>query len=139
TKATVNRSPPFVQVLDEFQEFLVKYSLFNENSAVFVTDGPFDIRDFITKQCAHSRLKKRPSYFSVPWINLRKQFRQFYNYPENKNIPAMLHALGMRFVGREHSGLDDARNLAAIGRRMWEEGCLLEANTKWRNPHHFKK
>ncbi|KAI9025144.1 ribonuclease H-like domain-containing protein [Phycomyces nitens] len=131
-QATVDRSPCFIDVLDDFQEFLAKWSLFQKKSAVFVTDGPFDIRDFITKQCKHSNLKKRPDYFCTPWINIRKLFREFYKYPVNKNIGAMLEALDMKFKGREHSGLDDSRNLVAIGRRMWEDGCVFKTNAKMR-------
>ena len=48
----------------------------------------------------------------------------------------MLSYLKMEFQGREHSGLDDARNLAAIGKRMHQEGCVLETNCKYdKNKH----
>lgn len=42
----------------------------------------------------------------------------------------MLEHLNMNFKGREHSGLDDARNLAYIAKRMYEEGCVFKANCK---------
>jgi 3'-5' exoribonuclease 1 len=64
-------------------------------------------------------------------VNIRKLFRNFYKQKENKNISMMLSHLNMEFQGREHSGLDDARNLAAIGKKMHEEGCIFKANCKY--------
>ncbi|KAI8381529.1 ribonuclease H-like domain-containing protein [Radiomyces spectabilis] len=128
---TVDASPSFVEVLNDFQKFMAKYSLFQDKTAAFVTDGPFDIRDFITKQCAHSRIKKRPAYFSVPWVNIRRLFKDFYGYCDTKNISGMLDALDLKFDGREHSGLDDARNLVFIAQRMRNEGCVFKCNIAW--------
>ncbi|KAL1926193.1 hypothetical protein VTP01DRAFT_6058 [Rhizomucor pusillus] len=127
----VDNSPDFVEVLNKFQEFMGKYSLFREKTAAFVTDGPFDIRDFITKQCEHSNLERRPAYFERPWVNIRKLFKDFYKLKENKNIPAMLEALSMEFKGHQHSGLDDARNLVRIAQKMKEDGCLFKTNMYW--------
>ncbi|KAI8876925.1 hypothetical protein K501DRAFT_231185 [Backusella circina FSU 941] len=131
TQDIVDKSPDFVEVLNAFQVFMEKYDLFRSKTATFVTDGPYDIRDFITKQCKHSNLASRPSYFDIPWVNIRKTFRQFYNLKTHHNISAMLYFLDMEFTGREHSGLDDARNLAAIGKRMHEDGCVFKTNCKW--------
>lgn len=133
SQETVDKSPIFIDVLNEFQEFMAKYDLFQEKSAAFVTDGPFDIRDFITKQLKHSKIKPRPAYFDVHWVNIRKLFREFYKQKENKNIALMLQHLDMKFQGRQHSGLDDARNLVAIGKRMHEEGCVFKTNS-WYDP-----
>lgn len=133
SQETVDESPVFIDVLNEFQEFMAKYGLFQDKSAAFVTDGPFDIRDFITKQLKHSKIKPRPAYFDVHWVNIRKLFREFYKQKDNKNINLMLQHLGLTFQGREHSGLDDARNLVAIGRKMHEEGCLFKTNS-WFDP-----
>ncbi|KAI9323071.1 ribonuclease H-like domain-containing protein [Dichotomocladium elegans] len=147
TQETVDESPSFVDVLDEFQAFMTKYALFQDCSAVFVTapfsyvrtcgwalfsqkDGPFDIRDFVTKQCTHSKIKL-PLYFQQPWINIRKLYKDFYKSERSKNISQMLEALGMSFEGHQHSGLDDARNLWRIGQRMYDDGCVFKTNMYW--------
>ncbi|CAO3589370.1 unnamed protein product [Absidia cylindrospora] len=131
TQETVDASPDFVQVLDDFQKFMAKHGLFQEKTAAFVTDGPFDIRDFISKQCYHSQLKKRPDYFCQPWVNIRKLYQDFYKNKKSKNIPRMLADLNMDFEGQQHSGLDDARNLVYIARRMKSDGCLFKTNIRW--------
>ncbi len=42
----------------------------------------------------------------------------------------MLSIYGLNFEGHEHSGIDDAKNLARIAKRMWEDGAILEANSE---------
>lgn len=37
TQDTVDNSPVFIDVLNQFQEFLAKYSLFQSSTAIFVT------------------------------------------------------------------------------------------------------
>lgn len=128
TQDIVDTSPIFIDALNQFQEFLGKYSLFQSSTAVFVTDGPFDIRDFVTKQLAHSNISPRPEYFNLPWVNIRKLFKTHYRQTQNKNISSMLSHLNMKFEGREHSGLDDARNLANIAKRMHKEGQIGRAH-----------
>ncbi|KAI8074369.1 ribonuclease H-like domain-containing protein [Gongronella butleri] len=130
---TVDAAPDFIEVLDLFQEFMAKHSLFQDKSAAFVTDGPYDIRDFITKQCTFSNLKHRPAYFCQPWVNIRELYREFYKQRKGKNIERMLAELDLRFEGRQHSGLDDARNLVRIAVKMKDDGCLFKANQRWYN------
>ncbi|KAI7861098.1 ribonuclease H-like domain-containing protein, partial [Circinella umbellata] len=134
---TVDKSPTFIEVLNLFQEFLSKHSLFRKKSAVFVTDGPFDIRDFITKQCTHSDIE-RPNYFKLPWVNIRKMYREFYGHKQGMNITKMLETLNMTFDGRQHSGLDDAKNLYRIAQRMRQDGCLFKTNMYWDKPKRRK-
>ncbi|KAI9279616.1 ribonuclease H-like domain-containing protein [Sporodiniella umbellata] len=138
TQDIIDNSPPFIDVLNQFQRFLGKYGLFQSFTAVFVTDGPFDIRDFITKQLDHSNIDPRPIYFSLPWVNIRELFRKHYNFVQNKNISGMLAHLNMEFKGREHSGLDDARNLAYIAKRMSEDGCKFKPNCKLQNTNRVR-
>ena len=42
----------------------------------------------------------------------------------------MLAQLGLAFEGREHSGLDDARNIARVAVRMLRDGCTLRVNER---------
>ncbi|KAF9148947.1 hypothetical protein BG015_009288 [Linnemannia schmuckeri] len=83
----------------------------------FVTDGPFDIRDFISKQCLHSNIL-RPSYFAHPYIDVRTMFRDYFDLVQWKNLERMLGFLGETFEGRQHSGICDARMVALIAKRL---------------------
>ncbi|KAG0374679.1 hypothetical protein BGX24_010099, partial [Mortierella sp. AD032] len=88
-----------------------------EKTYCFVTDGPFDIRDFISKQCLHSNIL-RPSYFAHPYIDVRTMFRDYFDLIQWKNLERMLGFLGESFQGRQHSGICDARMVALIAKRL---------------------
>lgn len=107
-------------------------------SIPFPIDGPWDIRDFITKQCIHSDIQ-RPAYFSEPYVNVRLLFSDHYKEIVKRNIELMLRKLGLEFEGRQHSGLDDARNVARIVRRLAEDGAVIKTNQKWREGGGEKK
>ncbi|KAG0238668.1 3'-5' exoribonuclease 1 [Actinomortierella wolfii] len=86
-------------------------------SYCFVTDGPFDIRDFIGKQCLHSRIS-RPFYFTKAFLDIRTAFRNFFELERWLNLEGMLTFLGESFEGRQHSGICDARMVGLITRRL---------------------
>ncbi|KAG0257676.1 hypothetical protein BG011_003837 [Mortierella polycephala] len=110
----------------------------------FVTDGPFDIRDFIGKQCLHSGIP-RPSYFAQSYIDVRTMFREFFDLIHWRNLEGMLDFMGQTFTGRQHSGICDARMVALITRRLAEgfsqddedpvfrEGNSAAVSPKWSN------
>ncbi|RIB11827.1 ribonuclease H-like domain-containing protein [Gigaspora rosea] len=127
-QSTIDISPSFPEVLCRFQDFLYSHKLFIDNSCAFLTDGPWDIRDFITKQCNVSKIP-RPKYFSLPWVDVRTMFAKFYNC-RPRNIPNMLAHYGLKFEGHEHSGIDDAKNLAFIAKRLWEDGAVFRTNRR---------
>ncbi|KAF9289399.1 hypothetical protein BGZ68_009423 [Mortierella alpina] len=83
----------------------------------FVTDGPFDIRDFIGKQCLHSGIL-RPSYFAQSYLDIRTLFRTYFDLLHWMNLEGMLKFLGETFEGRQHSGICDARMVGLIARRL---------------------
>ncbi|KAF9989150.1 hypothetical protein BGZ75_007405 [Mortierella antarctica] len=83
----------------------------------FVTDGPFDIRDFIGKQCLHSGIP-RPSYFAQSYLDIRTLFRTYFDLTHWMNLAGMLKFLGETFEGRQHSGICDARMVGLIARRL---------------------
>ncbi|ORY04900.1 hypothetical protein K493DRAFT_205157, partial [Basidiobolus meristosporus CBS 931.73] len=137
TQETIDRSSTFDEVILEFEIWMNQHSLFKKKRAAFITDGPFDIRDFIEKQCDHSHII-RPGYFKKPWIDIRKLFAKFYRC-DKRNISGMLSKLDLAFDGREHSGIDDARNIAIIAKRMHEEGCVFSTNCVLQTPPYKRK
>ena len=128
TKSDVDASPTFPSVLAQFERWLEKHSLLGKTNWAFVTDGPWDIRDFVRKQCDLSKIT-RPKYFNR-WVNLRQMFHDFYKTSKRLGLAGMLGELGMTFEGREHSGICDSRNIARIFVRMVQDGCLMKTNSK---------
>jgi len=84
------------------------------------TDWDFGI--CLSKECQRKRLKK-PPYFNQ-WIDIRAIYREWYKYRPVNFLDALTH-VGLGFEGREHSGIDDAKNLAALAFKMVGDGATL--------------
>ena len=60
----VDSAPPFPVVMEEFQTFMVKHGLLDKESGerlvrfCWCSDGPFDVRDFVVKQCFISKVSE---------------------------------------------------------------------------------
>lgn len=87
--------------------------------------SPWDIKNCLFPQCALLNISF-PHYASK-WIDVRKLFSSFYQ-TSSGNLSNMLTLLGMSFEGREHSGLDDSRNITKIMRQLIKDGAVLQYN-----------
>ncbi|KAG8925104.1 hypothetical protein FRC00_004332 [Tulasnella sp. 408] len=113
------------------------------------TDGPFDLRDFLVKQCFISRIAV-PDYFLGDVIDIRRVVtswvdnasrptpcasrpsrlpHQRHGKRPSLNIPQQLQALSLgNFTGQQHRGIDDARNICRIMESLASRNVSLEAN-----------
>ncbi|ORY41538.1 hypothetical protein BCR33DRAFT_718706 [Rhizoclosmatium globosum] len=121
TQEQVDDAPTFKEVLQQFGTFLNTHSLSPQNMR-FVTDGPWDIRNFVRNQCKLCKIPV-PDYFK-DYVDLRELYRCIFK--KKANLQQMLSSLGMRFEGREHSGIADSRNIARIVKALIKEGWLIE-------------
>ncbi|KAJ6547347.1 ribonuclease H-like domain-containing protein [Mycena capillaripes] len=143
TQDQVDVAPAFPDVLRSFRSFLVEHKLIEKNGKrrlrfCWCSDGPFDIRDFIIKQCFISQIPI-PDWMIGDVLDVRavvmtRMGKQAQRGPFPKlgtlNIPGQLLALGLPpFLGRQHSGIDDTRNLARIMTQLALEGVRLQPNT----------
>ncbi|CDO70703.1 hypothetical protein BN946_scf184798.g18 [Trametes cinnabarina] len=179
----VDSAPSFPEVLHQFRTFLEKHRLIDPESGrrltrfCFCTDGPYDIRDFVVKQCFISKADTHPSMAHLghhrrptiggrmarilrPKSGWRRESspgayahcaRSHHSTPSRRtqsrllvtqvgafplprrvslSIPRQLHALGLEpFEGRQHSGIDDTRNIARLVVELARRGWRLEPNT----------
>lgn len=148
-QSDVDSAPIFRNVLKDFQQFLRKHGLVNKNGKkicrwIWCTDGPYDIRDFVAKQCFISAIP-HPPYLMGDIIDVRMAVRDYLDRANSRaarrgrygrpyavtslRVPAQLQALGLGpFEGREHSGIDDTRNIARIVVGLVERGVALRSN-----------
>ena len=87
--------------------------------------SPWDIKECLFPQCVLSRIPF-PTY-ATKWIDVRKMFSSFYQVGRN-NLSSMLEGLGLEFQGREHSGIDDTRNIARVISQIVKDGAVLKYN-----------
>jgi len=90
--------------------------------ATCVTWSDWDLSLCLENECKRKQIRK-PECFNA-WIDIRSVYRSFYNRrPQGLNNA--LREVGLEFEGREHSGIEDARNTAKLVWRMVNAGCQL--------------
>ncbi|KAK3774556.1 hypothetical protein RRG08_016926 [Elysia crispata] len=97
-------------------------ALSGQSEAALVTWSDWDLGVCLLYETRRKQIS-RPSVFNN-WIDLRATYRKFYSRrPEGLN--GALKELGIEFEGRQHSGLDDAKNTARLAWRMICDGCNM--------------
>nr|XP_057924029.1 ERI1 exoribonuclease 2 isoform X2 [Doryrhamphus excisus]XP_057924038.1 ERI1 exoribonuclease 2 isoform X2 [Doryrhamphus excisus]XP_057924046.1 ERI1 exoribonuclease 2 isoform X2 [Doryrhamphus excisus]XP_057924054.1 ERI1 exoribonuclease 2 isoform X2 [Doryrhamphus excisus]XP_057924063.1 ERI1 exoribonuclease 2 isoform X2 [Doryrhamphus excisus]XP_057924071.1 ERI1 exoribonuclease 2 isoform X2 [Doryrhamphus excisus]XP_057924077.1 ERI1 exoribonuclease 2 isoform X2 [Doryrhamphus excisus]XP_05792408 len=89
----------------------------------FLTWSDWDLGVCLHYECKRKQIHKPDVVNS--WIDLRSTYRMFYSR-KPKGLNGALQDLGIQFCGREHSGLDDARNTAQLAARMMRDGCVMK-------------
>lgn len=132
TQDKVEEAPTLDEVIQLFEQFLEEHSMkalfdFPENgedeffSYVIATDGPWDFESFLITECNRKEIPF-PS-FAKFYINIRHWYANSRQLGNGKmhNVNRMLKNLGLSFIGRPHSGLDDAKNIARIAKVCFEK------------------
>ena len=126
TQETVDKSESFYKVFDQFLSWLEKHIEPPFKNCIFVTDGIWDLRDFVQKELTYMQVSRPP--FMNQIIDIRKKFTKFYSR-DSLNLDGMLRFLDLSFEGREHSGIDDTKNVAKIFIKMVQDGHRMDATT----------
>ncbi|XP_070781914.1 ERI1 exoribonuclease 2 [Enoplosus armatus] len=95
----------------------------SQKLCTFLTWSDWDLGVCLQYECKRKQLHKPDELNS--WIDLRSTYRLFYDR-KPKGLNGALQDLGIQFSGREHSGLDDARNTAHLTARMMRDGCVMK-------------
>ncbi|KAG1826779.1 ribonuclease H-like domain-containing protein [Suillus subaureus] len=121
------------QVLKMFARFLAYHGLIDPKNGrpiqrfCWCTDGPFDIRDFVVKQCFISKAPM-PLWLKGDVLDVRRVVSVWAAASANPDTTTkQLQALGLpEFQGRLHSGIDDARNIACVMTELARRAVRLE-------------
>ncbi|EGU12478.1 Double-strand siRNA ribonuclease [Rhodotorula toruloides ATCC 204091] len=122
TQRDVDSAPTFSQLCRNFhRDFILKHNLFtSENKTVWVTDGPWDLRDFVAKTCYLSGTP-RPPWLAGEMIDLRLLVSSFFaglkkDSTESSRLEGKLSdAFGALSVDEEDPQTDAADLKAALG------------------------
>lgn len=95
----------------EYQEAMFRIAKeFNTRKRIWCSWGEYDRKMFLNRRQCYP--------FSDQHINLKNWFRLMFNKESGAGVQQALEILGMKFEGRQHSGLDDAINIGRILCRM---------------------
>jgi inhibitor of KinA sporulation pathway (predicted exonuclease) len=124
----VSAAPTFPEVMARFAEWGREHC---GPDSLVVTCGDWDLGSLLPRQCTQHLLAV-PAWANQ-WANLKRVFA--WNFPhasERAGLPEIAAALGISLVGRLHSGIDDARNIARVLRKMLEFGVDVANTAYWR-------
>lgn len=130
TQEQVDAGMPFKEVMKEFGQWMVTNEMYREDgtpNVLFLTYGDWDLQTALPKQCKYSKIKV-PSYFRT-WGNVKTYFKEGYGEKKGPGMMGMLEFLGIKHVGRHHSGIDDCRNIMQIVIHMLNEGVEIHPTT----------
>ena len=82
----------------------------------------WDIHVCLSGECKRKQISM-PAFFDA-WVDLRLAYQRFYGR-RPKGLNGALQDVGLKFDGREHSGLCDARNTANLASAMTADGCTI--------------
>jgi len=127
----VDGQPDIQTTLKMVDKWMRDENLLNpEVRSIFVTCGDWDLQTMLPSQCKYFNIEA-PPYFNS-WINIKKPFCDVTKtYP--KGMMPMLDILGLKHVGRHHSGIDDCRNIANILKGLGGRGHIFRATGQLRN------
>ena len=102
-------APHFREAMDAMQEWMHAF-----DDALFCSWGDYDRMQFL-QDCEFHRVAYP---FRSGHMNLKAEFARALGRTKKPGIAAAVRSLGMEFEGTHHRGLDDARNIARIVRRV---------------------
>ncbi|KAK4883107.1 hypothetical protein RN001_006426 [Aquatica leii] len=94
----------------------------HSKKAVLVTWSDWDLKICLKNECKRKRIIKADLFNA--WIDLKALYMEHYSR-RPKGLNGALTEVGMKFIGKEHCGLDDARNTALLAGKMINDGILL--------------
>lgn len=103
----INRSRPFNEVAEDFQEWI---GVYDDEEYLLCSWGNFDKR--MLKQ--DSRLHDIDDEWAEKHINIRRQYHDLKKWRSYRGLKKIVEMEGYEFTGVYHRGISDAENLAKI-------------------------
>ena len=115
---TINASPEFTTVLDQFQDWTRGNGLHPENCTI-ITFGSWDLKYAIPNACAAVN-REIPAILDInitKYVNLKKICQRKTGILPT-SIPQLMDIVGRKFEGKEHSGINDVENILTMLRAV---------------------
>ncbi|KAL0486969.1 exoribonuclease [Acrasis kona] len=136
TQDQIDNGINLLDAMKRFDDWLhVTHSVIStglERNFAIATDGPWDIKNMLFNDCKRKNILDYfhdVKYYSE-WVNVRRMYKS--EYGRAGGITSQLQGLNMTFEGKEHCGLDDAKNIARIVIKMITDGKVFKLNDRLR-------
>lgn len=130
TQEQVDSGLPFVDVIRKLNKWVFENGWINSDgtySVLFVTHGDWDLQTALPKQCKYSHIRI-PGYLKK-WCNVKIVFKEIYG-KKGRDMVSIMKEMNLPLIGRHHSGIDDAKNIARIVKKLHHMGAIF-SETGW--------
>lgn len=129
-QSEIDNASGFQQVFLSHQAWLKGCGV-NEDNALFVTCGEWDLANMLPAQCvaAVPPVEMLPPLYTR-WQNLKHLFCSVLGRTRATGMAGMLRELGLPLLGHHHCGIDDCRNIAAVYKALLERGGTSEVTAQ---------
>jgi len=126
TQGKVDKGIPLKDALDKLDTFLREKGILNE-SFCFVTCGHWDLNSCLKRE---TQAKKIPvKGYMKSWINLKTSYPPIPGVKvRNPDMVEMLRLSNLELIGKHHSGIDDAVNIARVAVHLLEKGFKFQTS-----------
>lgn len=118
-------SPTFPEAWKNLLSFLDRHGA-NESNTLAISCGDWDFRAMLPAEQKFHSLDHLPLFEN--WCNIKHAFKSFTGKKADSMV-RMLNAIGQDLVGKHHSGIDDARNIASVARWLHQQGYLFKVTS----------
>ncbi|GIL50825.1 hypothetical protein Vafri_6953 [Volvox africanus] len=126
----VDTAPLLPVVLPRLKQWLGALGALQEGRSLLpVTWTDWDLKVCLETECEWRKLERLP--FLRRWCNLKRVYTN--RYRRTNSLQKCVEAVGLRWHGRAHSGLDDSRNTAALVAKMVRDGCVLQVTDAFKD------
>ncbi|GLI60677.1 hypothetical protein VaNZ11_002879 [Volvox africanus] len=126
----VDTAPLLPVVLLRLKQWLEGLGALQEGRSLLpVTWTDWDLKVCLETECEWRKLERLP--FLRRWCNLKRVYTN--RYRRTNSLQKCVEAVGLRWHGRAHSGLDDSRNTAALMAKMVRDGCVLQVTDAFKD------
>jgi inhibitor of KinA sporulation pathway (predicted exonuclease) len=108
-QSDIVKAPPYREALETMKQWMYAFG-----DSLFCSWGDYDRKQFL-QDCEFHRVAYP---FRSGHLNLKAEFSSTLGRKKKLGIADAVRLLGMEFEGSHHRGLDDARNVARIVRRV---------------------
>lgn len=120
TQEMVDHEAHFPEVLKDFNSWFE--TQVGDKSFTFVTCGDWDLKTMLPNQCTTSGVPVPPQFDA--WINIKKAYKMVMGkYPSH--LEEMVVGVGSSFEGRQHSGIDDSKNIFKVLKELAQKGHVF--------------
>jgi len=128
----VDAAAPLQEVLAAFVEWVGTSSLWKSDGDIaIVTCGDWDLNIGIRIEATRKGFVDQVPPWMQRWVNIKQSWMKATGNTRATGMAGMLRDLGIELVGKHHSGIDDARNIARIVTKLLEGGAVVEGTGQW--------